>query len=69
MLIFLIVDFGFRAKVDADSVPQDSFAIEDLSEVHGIVDAVEADDDAAEGLERGEGVDCRMLVDCGSYAF
>ena len=64
MLIFLIVDLGFCAKVHSDSVPQDGLAIENLSEIYGVLDGVEGDDYPAEGLERGESVNCRMLVDC-----
>lgn len=63
MLIFLIVDLSLGAKVDADSVAQDGFAVEHLAQVDCIFDCVEADDDATEGFEWREGVDGGMLVD------
>lgn len=63
------VDFCFGAKVYAHSVSEDGFAVEDLAEVYGVFDAVEADDDAAEGFEWRESVDCGVLVDCCSDAF
>lgn len=57
------VEVGVLAEVDADAAAEDGLAVEDLADGDGVVDAVEGDDDAAEGLERGEGVDGGVLVD------
>lgn len=48
---------GRLAKVDLDALAHDGLAVPDLADGESGLDGVEGDDDAAEGLERGEGVD------------
>lgn len=67
-MLVLGVDLGLCAEVYADSIAQDCFTVEHLSEIDGVRDAVEADDNASEGFEWREGVNRCVLVDCGSDA-
>ena len=57
------------AEVDSHAVAEDGLAIEDSADGDGVFDGVEGDDDTAEGLERGEDVNCGVLVDGGGDGF
>jgi len=68
-VFLLIADLGVLAEIDARAVAEDGLAVEDFADRHGVVDGVEGDDDAAEGFERGEDVDCGVVVDGAGDAF
>lgn len=68
-VLFLVADFGVGAEVDSGAVAEDGLAVEDLADLDGVLDGVEGDDDAAEGFERGEDVDCGVFVDGGGDGF
>ena len=57
------------AEVDSHAVDEHGLAVEDSADGDGIFDGVERDDDAAEGLEGSEDVDCGVLVDGGGDGF
>lgn len=57
MLVFWEYDLCFLAEVDANSVAENGFAVESLTDLEGGVDGVEGADDAAEGAQRAEGVE------------
>lgn len=59
-------DGGGPAKVDAGAAAHDGFAVEELPDEDGGGGGVEGDDDAAEGFQRGEGVERGMRVDEGA---
>lgn len=70
MQVFLLVaDLGLGAEVDSCAVVEDGLAVQDLFDCDGIFDCVEGDDDAAEGFEWGEDVDCGVFVDGGGDGF
>lgn len=56
MLIFVLYRCRLT-EVNADSVAQDGLTIPYLANGDGGLDAVEGDDDAAEGFERSKGMD------------
>lgn len=58
-----LVDGGGLSKVDAALLAHDGLAVPDLADGDGGLLVVEGDDDAAERLERGEGVDGGRLGD------
>lgn len=61
----LILDLDGRrlAKVDLEPLPHDSLPVPDLADGNGGLVVPEGDEDAAERLERGPGVDGRRLLD------
>lgn len=67
-MLILEGDFCLLAEIDADTIPEDCFAVEDLADGDGVFDGGEGDDDAAEGFEGGEGVDLGVGVDGGADA-
>lgn len=68
-MLILRDDLGLLAKVYPHPAAQHGLAVQHLSDVDGGFGGVEAHDDAAEGLERGECVDQGVLVDGGADAF
>lgn len=64
-VLLLVADLGLCAEIDADAVAEDRLAVEDLADGDGVFNCVEGYDDAAEGFQRSEDVDCGVLVDGG----
>jgi hypothetical protein len=62
VLVALVDGRGF-SKVDAALLAHDGLIIPDLADVYCGLLIEEGDDDAAEGLKRGEGVDGRRVGD------
>ena len=68
-VLLLVADLGVGAEVDSHAVAEDGLAVKDSADGDGVFDGVEGDDDAAEGLEGSENVDCGVLVDGGGDGF